>query len=62
MATSSTMAINSSIYKSLPFDPMKDLMPVVLYARVPFVLVVNPSSPAKTAAEWSSSPRTSPER
>ena len=43
MATSSTMAINSSIYKSLPFDPMKDLMPVVLYARVPFVLVVNPS-------------------
>src|SRR6058998_428115 len=39
MATSSTMAINSSIYKSLPFDPLKDLMPVVLYARVPFVLV-----------------------
>jgi tripartite-type tricarboxylate transporter receptor subunit TctC len=51
MATSSTMAINSSIYKSLPFDPMKDLMPVVLYARVPFVLVVNPSSPAQTAAD-----------
>jgi hypothetical protein len=49
MATSSTMAINSSIYKSLPFDPLKDLMPVVLYARVPFVLVVNPSSPAQTA-------------
>jgi tripartite-type tricarboxylate transporter receptor subunit TctC len=51
MATSSTMAINSSIYKSLPFDPIKDLMPIVLYARVPFVLVVNPSSPAKTAAD-----------
>ena len=51
MATSSTMAINASIYKSLPFDPMKDLMPVVLYARVPFVLVVNPSSPAQTAAD-----------
>src|SRR3978361_2361803 len=52
MATSSTMAINSSIYKSLPFDPIKDLMPVVLYARVPFVLVVNPSSPAQTAADF----------
>jgi tripartite-type tricarboxylate transporter receptor subunit TctC len=49
MATSSTMAINASIYKTLPFDPLKDLMPVVLYARVPFVLVVNPSSPAQTA-------------
>src|SRR5262249_8964954 len=45
MATSSTMAINASVYKSLPFDPVKDLMPVVLYARVPFILVVNPASP-----------------
>jgi tripartite-type tricarboxylate transporter receptor subunit TctC len=51
MATSSTMAINASIYKTLPFDSLKDLMPVALYARVPFVLVVNPSSPAKTAAD-----------
>jgi tripartite-type tricarboxylate transporter receptor subunit TctC len=51
MATSSTMAINASIYKSLPFDPQKDLAPLVLYARVPFVLVVNPSSPARTAAD-----------
>ena len=51
MATSSTMAINTSIYKSLPFDPMKDLMPVAFYARVPFMLVVNPSSPAQTAGD-----------
>jgi len=51
MATSSTMAINASIYKTLPFDPQKDLMPIVLYARVPFVLVVNPSSPIETAAD-----------
>jgi tripartite-type tricarboxylate transporter receptor subunit TctC len=51
MATSSTMAINATIYKTLPFDPQKDLVPVVLYARVPFVLVVNPASPAKTAAD-----------
>ena len=46
------MAINASIYKTLPFDPLKDLMPVALYARVPFVLVVNPSSPAQTAADF----------
>jgi tripartite-type tricarboxylate transporter receptor subunit TctC len=51
MATSSTMAINASIYKTLPFDPEKDLMPIVLYARVPFVLVVNPSSAIRTAAD-----------
>jgi tripartite-type tricarboxylate transporter receptor subunit TctC len=51
MATSSTMAINASIYKTLPFDPQNDLIPLVLYARVPFVLVVNASSPAQTAAD-----------
>ena len=63
MATSSTMAINASIYKTLPFDPLKDLMPVVLYARVPFVLVVNPSSPAQDRRPISSgSPRKSPAR
>ena len=63
MATSSTMAINASIYKSLPFDPLKDLMPVVLYARVPFVLVVNPSSPvADRGRPGQGSPRRSPAR
>jgi tripartite-type tricarboxylate transporter receptor subunit TctC len=51
MATSSTMAINASIYKTLPFDAQKDLIPLALYARVPFVLVVNSSSPAKTAPD-----------
>ncbi len=51
MATSSTMAINASIYKALPFDPQKDLIPLVLYARVPFVLVVNSASAARTAAD-----------
>ena len=51
MATSSTMAINPTIYKALPFDPRKDLAPLVLYARVPFVLAVNASSPARTAAD-----------
>src|SRR5262245_36313389 len=40
MATSSTMAINATIFKTLPFDPQKDLVPVVLYARVPSVWAV----------------------
>ena len=51
MATSSTMAINVSVYKSLPYDPAKDLAPVLLYARVPFVLVANPSLPVQSAAD-----------
>jgi len=51
MATSSTMAINVSVYKNLPYDPTKDLMPVMLYARVPFVLVVNPALPVNSVAD-----------
>jgi tripartite-type tricarboxylate transporter receptor subunit TctC len=39
-------------YKNLPYDPAKDLLPVSLLARtVGFVLVVNPSLPAKNIKE-----------
>ena len=39
----SSLAIDVTLYKSLPYDPAKDLALVALIARVPFVLVVNPS-------------------
>lgn len=43
MATSTTLAINPSIYRKLPYDPVKDFVPVAMVATVPFVLVVNPA-------------------
>jgi tripartite-type tricarboxylate transporter receptor subunit TctC len=45
MATSSTMAINVTLYKQLPYDPRKDLTIAALICNVPFVLVVDPSLP-----------------
>jgi tripartite-type tricarboxylate transporter receptor subunit TctC len=51
LATSTTMAINVGVYKSLPYDPAKDLAPVALVANAPFMLVLNPSVPAQSAAE-----------
>jgi tripartite-type tricarboxylate transporter receptor subunit TctC len=48
MTTSTTMAINVSVFKSLPYDPAKDFAPVALVAGVPFVLVVNPSLPVQS--------------
>jgi tripartite-type tricarboxylate transporter receptor subunit TctC len=51
MATSSTLAINVSLYKKLPYDPGKDLVPVALICGVPFVLVVNPSLPVNSVAD-----------
>jgi tripartite-type tricarboxylate transporter receptor subunit TctC len=52
MATSTTLAINKSLYKKLPYDPVKDFAPVALVAGVPFALIVNPAIPAKTLAEF----------
>ena len=39
------------MYKSLPYDPTKDFAPMALIGRVPFVLIVHPSVPAKTVRE-----------
>ncbi len=51
MAGSGSLAIASTMYKKLPYDPVKDLIPITLGARIPFVLVVNPSLPVRTPAE-----------
>jgi len=51
IAPSSTIAVNVTLYKSLPYDPVKDFIPLAVAARTPFVLVVNPSVPVKTVAE-----------
>src|SRR3954470_8858970 len=48
IGTSTTMAINVSIYKNLPYDPTKDLVPLALVAGVPFMLVVNPALPVNS--------------
>jgi tripartite-type tricarboxylate transporter receptor subunit TctC len=48
---SGTLATNATLYKSLPYDPIKDFVPVALYTKVPFVLVVNPALPVKTLPE-----------
>jgi tripartite-type tricarboxylate transporter receptor subunit TctC len=45
-------AINPSLYKKLPYDTVKDFAPVTLLGVTPLVLVVHPSVPAKTVAEF----------
>jgi tripartite-type tricarboxylate transporter receptor subunit TctC len=52
MSTPTPMAINVTLHKQLPYDPATDLIPLVMVAGAPFVLVVHPSLPVKTAAEF----------
>jgi tripartite-type tricarboxylate transporter receptor subunit TctC len=47
----SSMVINPSLYKSTGFDPIKDFEPVGAVATAGYVLVANPSFPAKNTAE-----------
>jgi tripartite-type tricarboxylate transporter receptor subunit TctC len=41
-------AISASLYKSLPYNPLKDIEPVALPSRSPLVLVVNPKIGVKS--------------
>ncbi|MEP9379155.1 tripartite tricarboxylate transporter substrate binding protein [Aquabacter sp. CN5-332] len=50
-ATQSTHAINVGLYKSLPYDPIKDFTPISRISTAPNVLVVNPGLKVKTLAE-----------
>ncbi len=51
MGNVATHAVNVSLYKKLPYDPVKDFAPITLAARVPEVLVVHPSLPATSVKE-----------
>ena len=43
VGTASTFAAAPGLYKRLAYDPAKDFSPIMMFATVPFVLVVNPS-------------------
>jgi tripartite-type tricarboxylate transporter receptor subunit TctC len=51
LGTVGTHAINSSLYKKMPYDAGKDFAPVTLVAAVPNMLVVHPSLPVKSVQE-----------
>src|SRR5215813_2239589 len=52
IATSTTLAINKTLYKKLPYDPVKDFAAISLIAGVPFALIINPTLPPKNLAEF----------
>jgi tripartite-type tricarboxylate transporter receptor subunit TctC len=51
LGTSSIMAANPNLSANLPFDPVKDFVPISLIATIENVLVVHPSVPAKNVRE-----------
>ncbi|MDD2545586.1 MAG: tripartite tricarboxylate transporter substrate binding protein [Burkholderiaceae bacterium] len=51
MGQTSNLAINPSLYPKLPYDPVKDLVPVVLVSSAPIVMAAPVNSPYKTFAD-----------
>lgn len=52
LTTASTIVLNRSLFKTIPYDPVKDFAPIAPLAVGRLALVVNPSVPAKTATEF----------
>ncbi|MGE5525430.1 MAG: Bug family tripartite tricarboxylate transporter substrate binding protein [Rhodospirillaceae bacterium] len=51
MGSSSNFAVNPSLYRNLPFDPIRDFEPVSLVSLAPNTLVVHPALPAQNVKE-----------
>jgi tripartite-type tricarboxylate transporter receptor subunit TctC len=52
MGTTSTHVIAPAAYPSVKYDPVKDFVPITLVASTPYLLVLNPSVPAKSVKDF----------
>jgi tripartite-type tricarboxylate transporter receptor subunit TctC len=51
LTAQSAHTINPALYKSVPFDPVKDFEPIMVVATAPYLLAVNPSVPVRDFKE-----------
>ena len=51
LAITAQLAVNVSLFKKLPYDPVRDYAPITLLATGPYLLVVHPSVPVKSVKE-----------
>lgn len=61
MGHAGTHAVNPSLYPSLPYDPVRDFLPVTLLMSTSHVLIVPLESPAKSVAELAALAKSRPE-
>jgi tripartite-type tricarboxylate transporter receptor subunit TctC len=62
VASGATLAVNVTLHKTLPYDPVADFVPIALIARVPEVLVVDPALPVRSLADLSALAKSEPSR
>lgn len=47
-----TLAVNPTLYSKLAYNPVRDFDPITLIAKLPNLMAVNPTVPAKTVAQF----------
>jgi tripartite-type tricarboxylate transporter receptor subunit TctC len=62
MAPAPTMAVNVSPYKSLPYEPLTDFVPLALLSGTPFVLMVNNDLPVHSVPELLAYAKANPDK
>lgn len=60
LGQSGPISINPAVYKTLPYDPVKDLAPITMTTAYPYILVVNSELQAKTLRELVALARSKP--
>jgi tripartite-type tricarboxylate transporter receptor subunit TctC len=62
MVQSASHAANSAIYKTLQYDPLKELVDVAILGMTPYVMVTNPNGPYKTIKALVDAAKAAPEK
>ena len=60
LGQSGPISINPAVYRNLPYDPVKDFVPICLTTTYPYVMVVNPTLGVKTLKEFVALARSKP--
>lgn len=56
------VTVNPSLYRSMPVNPLTDLAPIIRFASIPVFMVVSPTFPARTVAEFITLAKNSPKQ
>lgn len=60
MGSAGSLTVNPALYRTMPYDPLKDLTPIGYIASTPHVLVAHPSLPARSVRELTALARSKP--
>jgi len=52
LGTNGPIAVSQHVFKKLPYEPLRDLAPVSMFALIPYIITVHPSVPAASLKEF----------